>query len=68
MPIYEYRCGACSHRFEALLQRWDEAAPNCPECGAEQSEKTLSAFTVTRGGPQGPQAGCGSADCACRRH
>ena len=68
MPIYEYRCGACAHRFEALLQRRDEAAPECPKCGASQSEKMLSAFAVTRGGPPAPPARCGSADCACRRH
>ena len=33
MPIYEYQCGACSHRFERI-QGIDEAAPEqCPACG-----------------------------------
>jgi len=68
MPIYEYRCGACAHRYEALLQGRDEATPECPKCGASQSEKMLSAFAVTRGGPQARPGRCGSADCACRRH
>lgn len=67
MPVYEYRCGGCGHRFEALLQRRDEPAPKCPECGASLSEKLWSAFAVTHGGPQPRPGGCGSADCACRR-
>ena len=68
MPIYEYLCRACAHRFEALLKRWDEAAPECPKCGASQSEKMLSAFAVTRGGRQASPGVCGSADCAGCRH
>jgi len=68
MPIYEYRCGACGHGFEALLQRSDEAAPQCPKCGAAQSEKQPSVFVVTHGAPPAPAGPCGSADCACRRH
>ncbi len=34
MPIYEYQCGACGHRFERI-QGIEEAAPEqCPACGA----------------------------------
>lgn len=33
MPIYEYECRRCEHRFE-LLQRFDDKpARKCPECG-----------------------------------
>ncbi|TFG86752.1 MAG: zinc ribbon domain-containing protein [Gemmatimonadales bacterium] len=67
MPIYEYRCRACAHRFEALLKRMDETAPECPKCGALQSDKMLSAFAVTRGGRQTPPGACGSGNCeGCR--
>ncbi len=34
MPIYEYRCLTCDHLFENL-QRWNEDAPDCPQCGSE---------------------------------
>lgn len=34
MPNYEYKCKACEHRFE-IWQNVGEAAPPCPECGAE---------------------------------
>jgi putative FmdB family regulatory protein len=67
MPLYEYRCGACGHRFEALLVRREEAAPPCPRCGDPQVEKMLSTFAVTRGGPEAAPGPCGSADCACFR-
>ena len=62
MPIYEYRCGACARRFEALLERRDETAPECPKCGALQSERTLSAFAVSGRGHQAPPEVCGAVD------
>lgn len=34
MPNYEYKCKTCEHRFE-IWQNVGEAAPPCPECGAE---------------------------------
>ena len=33
MPIYDYVCGSCGHRFE-VLRGINEAGPHqCPECG-----------------------------------
>jgi len=34
MPIYEYQCLQCGHVSE-LLQRHNDPAPACPECGGE---------------------------------
>ena len=34
MPIYEYKCKKCGHRFEKLHQSFSEArVKKCPECG-----------------------------------
>ncbi|MBM3449445.1 MAG: hypothetical protein FJX78_00370 [Armatimonadetes bacterium] len=33
MPLYEYECRACGHRFERK-QSVGAAAPECPKCGA----------------------------------
>jgi putative FmdB family regulatory protein len=70
MPLYEYRCTACRHAWESLLERWDAPAPGCPACGAARAERQLSTFAVVAA----PEAGkrsvpgpCGSADCACRK-
>ena len=44
MPIYEYRCRACAHTFEALVRTGD--APACPACGVDDLERLLSLFAV----------------------
>jgi len=33
MPLYEYQCGACGHRFERIQKFSDELVSTCPECG-----------------------------------
>jgi putative FmdB family regulatory protein len=33
MPLYEYECFLCRHRFERIQRVSDAKAPNCPECG-----------------------------------
>ena len=33
MPLYEYRCDKCEHRFEVIQQYSDPPASSCPECG-----------------------------------
>ena len=34
MPLYEYECTACKHRFELLQKFSDEPAKVCVRCGA----------------------------------
>lgn len=34
MPIYEYLCKKCAHRFEKM-HRHSDPAPACPKCGGE---------------------------------
>jgi putative FmdB family regulatory protein len=45
MPLYEYRCRACSHEFEVLVGRG--TTPACPKCGAEDLDRLLSSFGVS---------------------
>ncbi len=33
MPIYEYKCEICNHRFEELLMPGEKEPERCPECG-----------------------------------
>ena len=40
MPIYEYRCEACGHEFEALVRKND--VPTCEKCKSEKLERLLS--------------------------
>jgi putative FmdB family regulatory protein len=45
MPLYEYQCKRCKHRFEKIQQFSDEPIKKCPECGGPV-EKLLSASSV----------------------
>ena len=33
MPLYEYQCDACSHRFERIQKFSDPPIDTCPTCG-----------------------------------
>ena len=34
MPLYEYQCDACAHRFEVIQQYKDAPIDVCPKCGS----------------------------------
>jgi putative FmdB family regulatory protein len=45
VPIYEFACESCGHRFEELVGSHvglDVAEVACPECGSEKVERQLS--------------------------
>jgi putative FmdB family regulatory protein len=48
VPIYEYRCRACAHAFEALVRPGD--TPACPRCAASDLERQVSLFAVDSDG------------------
>lgn len=62
MPIYEYRCRACGHRFSRLQKIGADAAQvACPSCGAQDAEREVSTFASSSSGSQGSaETGCGS--------
>ena len=33
MPLYEYECDACGHRFEVIRKFSDAPLDRCPKCG-----------------------------------
>lgn len=66
MPLYEYRCRECGHRFE-ILQRLGQGADGleCLRCGAPGVEKQFSTFAASGGdssrgsSSHGAAGGCG---------
>lgn len=45
MPLYEYQCKKCGHRFEKIQKFSDKPIKKCPECGGAV-EQLLSAPAV----------------------
>ena len=35
MPLYEYECDACGHRFEVIQKSADSPIGKCPKCGGD---------------------------------
>ncbi len=45
MPLYEYQCSKCGHRFERIRKFSDPPLTKCPQCGGKL-EQLLSAPAV----------------------
>jgi len=45
MPLYEYQCKKCKHRFEKIQKFSDKMLTKCPECGGS-IEQMISAPAV----------------------
>ena len=45
MPLYEYACDACDHRFEVILKFSDPPVEVCPKCGG-RVRKLLSSPAI----------------------
>lgn len=64
MPIFEYVCTKCEHRFEALIFGNEKAA--CPKCQSKELAAQLSLFAVSSHGSSSsarsdaPSGACGS--------
>jgi putative FmdB family regulatory protein len=46
LPLYEYLCRACGHRFEHIQKFSDPILKKCPNCKKLKLEKLLSAPAV----------------------
>jgi len=52
MPIYEFQCSECGHRFDRLQKLSDADPTDCPACGKPQLHRMVSApsFRLAGGG------------------
>jgi len=44
MPMFEYVCRDCHHRFEVFVQ--GSQKPDCPKCKSRKLEKQFSSFRL----------------------
>ncbi len=49
MPIYEYRCLECNHKFDMLQKFDDEPVKICPKCGGTVKKLISSAAFHLKG-------------------
>jgi len=45
LPLYEYKCKKCGHRFEKIESHSASATKKCPKCGAK-AERQLAAPAI----------------------
>jgi len=69
MPIYEYACQGCNHRFEELVSSSGGTLVACPECSSQEVEKLFSTFAAHGIGGDMPRpaggGGCCGGSCGC---
>jgi len=46
MPLYEYECESCNHRFEKIVQYSDPPLDTCPKCGKGPVRKLFSSPAI----------------------
>jgi putative FmdB family regulatory protein len=49
MPVYEYECDACNHRFERKQGFHEKPVARCPRCGARPRRVIHSAPVIFKG-------------------
>ena len=52
MPIYEYICQSCEHKFEEVQKFSETSLEKCPDCGQNTAERqvSMSSFHLKGGG------------------
>ena len=64
MPIFEYRCEECGHRFDAFFRRAEDADREellCAKCGSGRVRKMFSVIGIS-----GVDRGQSSGECGTR--
>ena len=60
MPVYDYKCLSCGHRFEWLTSISQRAKAACPKCGGPVARVYEGKWSM---GPRSISGGSGG--CAC---
>lgn len=63
MPVYDYRCAQCGHRFDLLRPVSGRDDVKCPKCGGEVTRVYAGKWSVCRRTSFGG-CGCGG-NCQC---
>jgi len=64
MPIFEFECDECHHRFEELRRNTDPTTPECPSCKGKKARKLISAGAIRSSGISTGSAGYAAPSCS----
>lgn len=67
MPIFEYKCRACTHLFETIVLSSREKI-SCPTCGSDAVEKQLSLISKPASAQDAPSSACACTPQTCGCH
>nr|MDD6336339.1 zinc ribbon domain-containing protein [bacterium] len=68
MPLLDFKCRACGHRFEELVSLNHEGEVACPKCGSRELARVYEgpcAFGASCGKGQGA-GGCSGSCAHCK--
>jgi putative FmdB family regulatory protein len=63
MPIFEYRCEDCGHRFDAFFRHAEDAETEeliCAKCGSGKVRKLFSVIGLGSTDSRSTSDGCGT--------
>lgn len=63
MPIFEYRCEDCGHRFDAFFRHAEDADKNglvCAKCGSQKVRKMFSLLGMVNPSRSQESGSCGT--------
>jgi putative FmdB family regulatory protein len=49
MPLRDYFCEDCEHRYETLVRTIEDVPVRCPECGSENITQAVTAMGGIKG-------------------
>jgi len=63
MPLYDFECKKCGHKFTLLIGVADRDKVTCPACGGSEIKQLISGCAVKVSGGAGTASGggCGTA-------
>lgn len=50
MPIYDYKCNKCGHRFSQMNSIKDRNNASCPKCKSKEVKLVIAGCSVNTGG------------------
>jgi putative FmdB family regulatory protein len=49
MPIFDYECTKCGHKFIEVVELNSQKNPMCPKCGSKKTKKIFTAIPKITG-------------------